>query len=179
MMTEKILACPYCGAIECEVDDCGNNDWHVYCVCGATGPDAGNESDAVLLWSAASNALAKKDAEIEKLNKIQHQLNAEIERQKLAYTHYYYNFHNAIAERDEALKRLKDCQDMYQLNLECHYDTKERLTAERDEARRVARVWYNSANAWMKNWTELINALPARNEPQSVRVTETSDSDDN
>ena len=46
MMTEKIGKCPYCGVIECEVDDCGNNDWHVYCVCGATGPDAGSERAA-------------------------------------------------------------------------------------------------------------------------------------
>jgi hypothetical protein len=67
-MMEEIKACPYCGSDSTEVSDFYGS-WCGACLdCEAIGPTALDINDAVLLWNAAANALAAKDAEIEKLN---------------------------------------------------------------------------------------------------------------
>ena len=68
-MTEKILACPFCGG-----DGMVSVFYlsYVRCTsCGAFGPEADTKDDAILLWNAAANALAEKDAEIEELKELQ------------------------------------------------------------------------------------------------------------
>ena len=66
---EKIKACPYCGG-----DGIVSYFYlsYVRCTsCGAFGPEADTKDDAILLWNAAANALAEKDAEIEELKELQ------------------------------------------------------------------------------------------------------------
>lgn len=67
-MSEKILACPY----QCitnkvvSVETENGKEYYVECDCGARGPIAYSSDDAIEMWNAAANALAKKDEEIEK-----------------------------------------------------------------------------------------------------------------
>ena len=63
-MSVKILACPYCGS-DCVDVKFFFDVWCGKCInCSAAGPEARDKSDAILLWNAAANALAAKDAEI-------------------------------------------------------------------------------------------------------------------
>ena len=186
-MSEQIGKCPYCGSDNVSITSTWGKYFGKCNGCGACGPEAQNYTDAVLLWNAAANALRKVEDERDALraaleqteeerhetvsklslalireaagDKRQDELEAEIERMR---------------EHNKNLFLRIDLLNEYK---EIWYKSAMESLTERDEARRVARHWYNAANAWMKNWTELINALPARNEPQSVRVTETSDSE--
>ena len=103
-MSEKILACPYCGSDSTKVSDFYGS-WCGTCLdCEATGPAALDINDAVLLWNAAANALEQKDAEIARL--------------------------------------VEACDDLQGEYL--------RMKDERDEARRVARAWYQTAQELKK-----------------------------
>jgi Lar family restriction alleviation protein len=120
MMTEQIKACPFCGSEEAFSRNM-TDDWHVVCkYCGSTGPDADRVNDAILLWNAAANALANKDESIAEL------------REKVEL--YKGRAEEATREWTEERSRL--------------YNRIEQLFAERDEARKVAKVWYNAAGVW-------------------------------
>ena len=204
---EEIKECPYCGSDQVETMETWGKRYVNCNDCNATGPTTtGSKNDAVLLWNAASNALSKKDAEIARLtealsdteeqrhetvsklslalireaasNNRQDELEAEIEKLRKEHQDYINDVVNTNTNawmkytnnlKAEIARLVEACDD-----LEGEYM---RMKEQRDEARKVARRYYNAANAWMKNWTELINALPAQNEPQSVRVTETSEID--
>lgn len=208
-MKAFILPCPFqCVTLKAvSVETENGKEYYVECDCGARGPIAYSSDDAVDMWNAAANALAKKNAEIEKLKQwlkncideekkraddateIQHKLNAEIARLTAALADTEEQRHEAVSKLSLALirevesnKRQDELEaEIEQLRKERHTMCidYERVEQERDEARKVARHWYKAAHAWMKTWSELIDALPARNEPQSIRVTETTDSDGN
>jgi chromosome segregation ATPase len=125
---------------------------------------------------ASNDQIAAKDAEITEHQRhvaavMQREANAiaEIERQRLSHTHYYDKYHSALAERDalavdfdneryktsaleREIERLRD--EIKKLNVA--WQTSEfgctNLRAERDEARRVARVWYNAAGVWKERY---------------------------
>lgn len=163
MMTEKIGKCPFCGS-----ENVGFQEVCVVCVdCGAEGPYFGSEEEAVLLWNAAANALEQKDAEIARLVEACDDLEGEYLRMKEQRD-------EALATRDAAVSKLSEMRTMWIGDVKMLQDRNGILLNQRDEAREWARRYYNAANAWMKNWTELINALPARNEPQSVRIENTN-----
>lgn len=157
-MSEKIKQCPYCGSEEGYVDGfLGRRK--VVCGCGATGPGGKTDADAILLWNAAANALEAKDAEI-----------ADAKRRIYDGDMRVVKLEAEITELQDEIKRLNVAWQTSEFGCT-------NLRAERDEARKVAKHWYIAAKAWMKNCDTLLDALPTRNEPQSIRVTATSDDD--
>ena len=99
-MSVKILACPYCGS-DCVDVKFFFDVWCGKCInCSAAGPEARDKSDAILLWNAAANALAKKNAEIEKLCKERHTMCIDYERVEQ-------ELEKLRKERDKALRVAK------------------------------------------------------------------------
>jgi hypothetical protein len=116
MMSEDIKACPYCGSKDTKVSGWLGGSFGRCNSCGTTGPDADNESDAILLWNAAANQLAAKNAEIaehrnhvakimqRENNMMKHneKLRAEIARLTVAWRTAETGYTNMRNERDEA-----------------------------------------------------------------------------
>ena len=143
-MMEEIKECPYCGSDQVETMETWGKRYVNCNDCNATGPTTtGSKNDAVLLWNAASNALAAKDEEIEKLRK-EHQdyINDVVNTNTNEWAKYTNNLKAEIARLVAA------CDD-----LEGEYL---RVKEQRDEARRVARVWYSWYNTEYKT-VKLIN----------------------
>lgn len=150
MMSEKILACPYCGG------EVVNSEWNIGSVgwlecdnCGATGPRANNIPDAILLWNAAANALAKKDEEIEKLKQwLQNSMDEEKKRQDHAIERQSKLSNELQLERKRVAagdKRQDELEaEIARLTAACDDLQGEylRMKDERDEARKVARRLY-------------------------------------
>lgn len=198
-MTEQILACPYCGSEEAFARNM-TDDWHVVCkYCGSKGPDTDYVNDAILLWNAAANQLAAKDAEIEKLKQwLKNSMDEEKKRQDHAIERQS-KLSNELqlerkrvaagdarqdeleAEIEELRKEIKSWLELSQAQLNEKYLTLD----QRDEARRVARRLYatnkelisvltRSTLDGLDNFTRLEKLLATRNEPPTSRV-ETTD----
>ena len=116
MTKKEILHCPYCESKNIIIKDFYLK--YIQCkVCEACGPKAETVDTAIIRWNVATKALEAKNAEIAEYRRhlaavMQREANAiaEIERQRLAHTHYYDKYHKAIAERDEAVKNMNDWQ---------------------------------------------------------------------
>ena len=99
-MTEQISKCPYCGSKDTKVSGWLGGSFGICNSCGTTGPDADNESDAIILWNVAANAKRADDA-----TEIQHKLNAEIARLTAALADTEEQRHEAVSKLSLALIR--------------------------------------------------------------------------
>ena len=166
-MTEKILACPYCGGDDLKVAKYTEYGQHIYVTCndcGSRGPESASQSsdDAILRWNAAANALAAKDAEIDKLRA---DLAESQEQLRMAMVRYNANHANLMHMIDKLRKEsdaVREAQEdahtygvyrelvtNYRAEIEQLSDNLSALDMianamqqQRDEARRVARFLY-------------------------------------
>jgi regulator of replication initiation timing len=136
MMSEDIKACPYCGSKDTKVSGWLGGSFGRCNSCGTTGPDADNESDAILLWNAAANQLAAKNAEIaEHRNHVAKIMQRENNMMK----------HNEKLRAEiEQLRNDLRIRDDGRTAISIGYIE---AIKERDEARRVARRLYDERNA--------------------------------
>ena len=180
-MSEQIKQCPFCGG-DMNITVCDDPDsryWIKCYTCGSTGPVSITKNDAILLWNAAANALEQKDAEIARLVEACDDLEGEYLRMK--------------EQRDEARKVARRLYRDSQLKDGDIIRLCEEL-ATRNEARKVAKHWYKTAQEYKKEFGSLPEddddvlidsakskeyyiATYTRTEPQSIRVTATSDDD--
>jgi chromosome segregation ATPase len=141
-MSEDIKACPYCGSKDTKVSGWLGERFGRCNSCGTTGPDADNESDAILLWNAAANALAAKDREIEQLrNGIDEALReAPDENSYSVYLDMVSVFRGEIKQLREKVDLYKDRAEesmrLWTENRSMLQDRIEELFVERDEAMR-------------------------------------------
>ena len=199
-MMEEIKECPYCGSNQVETMETWGKRYVNCNDCNATGPTTtGSKNDAVLLWNAAANALAAKDAEIADKKRIIEDMfvtsvNVQAENRKLATALSVEKRRveagnkrqdELEAEIEELRKEIKSWLELSQAQLNEKYLTLD----QRDEARTWARRLYaankelitalaHNASVTSAQWHDYKEiATITRNELQSVRVAETSEID--